>query len=233
MLSVQDLSKHFPTPTEPLRVLQHIQLEMQAGENLSIVGPSGCGKSTLLHIIGTLDFPTEGTVMLDGCNPFELPPKQLAEYRNQNIGFVFQEHYLLPQLTAIENVLVPGLAKGSANDELIQRGKQLLDRVGLAERSEHRPAEMSGGERQRVAIARALILKPQILLADEPTGNLDQDTATQVGKMLIDIQQQEETMLICVTHSSDLAAKFSRTVRLDHGKLVETTSASDSVSPGA
>ncbi len=224
MLVVKGLSKEFPTPTEPLRVLQNVDLQLEPGNNLAIVGPSGCGKSTLLHIIGTLDEPTSGSVNLDGTNPFELSPSQLAEFRNQQIGFVFQEHYLLPQLSAIENVLVPCLAKGSTTNDSVERGKSLLDRVGLASRMDHRPSEMSGGERQRVAIARALMLKPQLLLADEPTGNLDQDTANKIGELLLDIPKQENATLICVTHSSELASSFEITRRLDHGKLIDVSS---------
>ncbi len=223
-LSVEKLSKEFPTPAEPLRVLTEVAFSLNSGENLSIVGPSGCGKSTLLHIIGTLDTPTAGTVELDGINPFALVPKELAAFRNEKIGFVFQEHYLLPQLSAIENVLVPCLARGRATSEQVDRAKLLLKNAGLTERENHRPHEMSGGERQRVAVARALILNPVLVLADEPTGNLDQDTAEQIGTLLIQMQKNESAMLICVTHSNELAQRFDNAKRLDHGKLMDSNS---------
>src|SRR5687767_2078188 len=160
------------------------------------MGPSGSGKSTLLHLLGTLDRPTHGTVRLDGADPFALPEPQLADFRNRSIGFVFQDHHLLPQCSVLENVLIPTLA--GAKENLEGRARQLLERVGLSQRLDHRPAELSGGERQRVAVARALIHKPLLLLADEPTGNLDRKTAETIGQLLLDMHQQEKTMLIVV-----------------------------------
>ena len=222
-LTVNKLCKEFPTPTEPLRVLSEVDLAMNVGENLAIIGPSGCGKSTLLHIIGTLDSPTSGSVHLDEADPFSFPPKKLAAFRNQKIGFVFQEHYLLPQLSAIENVLVPCLAHGRTTSEQVERATQLLTNAGLGDRVNHRPSEMSGGERQRVAVARALVLNPVLVLADEPTGNLDQNTAEQIGGLLIEMQKSESAMLICVTHSNELANRFDQINRLDHGRLVEVS----------
>ncbi|MEM7234155.1 MAG: ABC transporter ATP-binding protein, partial [Planctomycetota bacterium] len=173
----QSLSKSYPTPSDPLVVLDDISLELDAGEALAITGPSGSGKSTLLHILGTLDEPTAGTVTFDGQNPFELDDTSLSAFRNLSLGFVFQDHYLLPQLSVLENVLVPTIAGKSGSAEITERARDLLSRVGLAERVGHRPSELSGGERQRAAIARALIQRPGFLLCDEPTGNLDAQNA--------------------------------------------------------
>jgi lipoprotein-releasing system ATP-binding protein len=218
-LSVRDITKQFATRGEPLRVLRGISLELSDGENLAVLGPSGCGKSTLLHIIGTLDRPTSGGVELKGEDPFTLDEPGLAAFRNQRIGFVFQDHHLLPQCSVLENVLLPTIAGGATTRDQLDRARMLLDRVGLADRLEHRPAELSGGERQRVAVARALIHRPALLLADEPTGNLDRTTAASIGSLLLELQQQEGTMLIVVTHSLELASRLSRQVELDEGKL--------------
>jgi lipoprotein-releasing system ATP-binding protein len=177
------------------------------------MGPSGSGKSTLLYVLGALEPPTRGTVTLNGQNPFLLNAKQLAAFRNQQIGFVFQDHCLLPQCSVIENVLTPTMVS-SANGEPSRRATELLKQVGLAERFDHRPAQLSGGEKQRVALARALIMKPQLLLCDEPTGNLDQKSADVVAGMLLDIHQQAETILIVVTHSKELASRFSQRFEL-------------------
>jgi lipoprotein-releasing system ATP-binding protein len=181
--------------------------------------PSGCGKSTLLHILGTLDRPTSGHLELKGQDPFQLDEPALARFRNERIGFVFQDHHLLPQCSVLENVLLPTIANGSAKREHIERARMLLDRVGLSQRLEHRPAELSGGERQRAAVARALIHQPMLLLADEPTGNLDRTTAAAIGSLLLELQEQERTMLIVVTHSLELASRFRRRVELDEGRL--------------
>jgi lipoprotein-releasing system ATP-binding protein len=171
------------------------------------MGPSGSGKSTLLYMIGALEPPTSGKVTLEGQNPFELKQSELAAFRNQKIGFVFQDHCLLPQCSVIENVLTPTLVSSSNGNDR-QRAEELLTEVGLIERLEHRPAELSGGEKQRVALARALIKKPQLLLCDEPTGNLDHKAATAVASLLMDLHQQQETILIVVTHNAELAARF-------------------------
>src|SRR6476646_6560188 len=183
-LAVESVSKSFPTRGEPLAVLKDVSLSLSAGENAAILGPSGSGKSTLLHILGALDSPTSGSVTLRGQNPFELDEPGLARFRNENLGFIFQDHHLLPQLTVLENVLIPALAGGRPSGEQVQRAKDLIERVGLAERAEHRPAGLSGGARQRAGVARALLLKPLLLLADEPTGNLDRTTATAIGNLL-------------------------------------------------
>jgi lipoprotein-releasing system ATP-binding protein len=192
---------------------------LSGGQNAAILGPSGSGKSTLLFIVGTLDAPTGGNVRLKGVDPFSLGEKQLADFRNRNIGFVFQDHYLLPQLTVLENVLIPAMAEGSPPAAVVERAKSLLSRVGLAERLDHRPAELSGGERQRAGVARALLLKPALVLADEPTGNLDRKSAAAIGELLIEMQREEQTMLLVVTHSLELAKQFERRYEIDDGQL--------------
>jgi len=219
-LVVDHIVKEYPTPSEPLRVLSGVSLALSRGENLAILGPSGSGKSTLLSILGTLEPPTSGHVRLLGENPLELDEPALANFRSRQIGFVFQEHYLLPQCTVLENVLVPFLADGVAHDIDAQHAEQLLDRVGLSQRLDHRPAELSGGERQRVAIARALVREPTLLLADEPTGNLDRTTAQAIAQLLLEMQAEANTILIVVTHSAPLAASLGRRMELDAGQLV-------------
>jgi lipoprotein-releasing system ATP-binding protein len=218
-LVVSHLSKAYPTRAEPLRVLQDVSLSLGSGENLAVVGPSGCGKSTLLQILGTLDTPTAGSVLLDGVDPFALAEPALARFRHDQIGFIFQDHHLLPQCSVLENVLVPTLAGKASGSDLLERAKELLDRVGLSARLDHRPAELSGGERQRTAIARALLNHPPLLLADEPTGNLDRATAAQVAQLLLELHTTEQTMLIVVTHSLDLADQMQRRATLDAGQL--------------
>ncbi len=218
-LLVEHVTKDFPTPNEPLAVLREASLSLTAGENVAILGPSGSGKSTLLHIIGTLDQPTSGTVTLAGVNPWELKPEELAAFRNRHIGFIFQDHHLLPQLNVLENVLIPALATGTPTKELEARARSLLDRVGLGQRLTHRPAELSGGERQRAGVARALVMQPTVLLADEPTGNLDRTSATAVAELLLKLQQEEQTMLVLVTHSRELAEKMQRRFEIDDGVL--------------
>jgi lipoprotein-releasing system ATP-binding protein len=219
-LVVDAVTKEYPTPAEPLRVLAGVSFTLDRGENLAILGPSGSGKSTLLSILGTLEPPTSGTVRLGGQDPFALGEASLAKFRCRQIGFVFQEHHLLPQCTVLENVLVPFLADGSATAKDQVRGKELLRRVGLSERLGHRPAELSGGERQRVAIARALVRGPALLLADEPTGNLDRTTAHSITELLLELQAERETILVVVTHSTALAQRLERRMELDAGRLV-------------
>ena len=224
-LIVDNITKEYATRGEALRVLRGCSFELARGENLAIVGPSGSGKSTLLQIIGTLDTATSGRVVLDGQQPATFDEPALARFRNERLGFVFQDHHLLPQCSVLENVLIPTLAAGGAKPADFERARMLLDRVGLSARLEHRPAELSGGERQRVAIARALLRRPALLLADEPTGNLDRANATAIGDLLLQLQQHEDTMLVVVTHSSELAARFQRCVELNDGTLVERTTA--------
>jgi lipoprotein-releasing system ATP-binding protein len=216
-LVVQNLCKSYPTRSGELAVLRDVHLTLQPGEALAILGPSGSGKSTLLYLLGTLERPTSGTYKLGEQEPFHLDDAKLAHFRNRSIGFVFQDHHLLPQCSVLENVLIPTLAGASENLEA--RARQLLDRVGLSPRLDHRPAELSGGERQRVAVARALIHKPLVVLADEPTGNLDRQTAQTIGRLLIEMHQQEKTMLIVVTHSIDLASTLPRQMEMLDGTL--------------
>jgi lipoprotein-releasing system ATP-binding protein len=218
-LIVNELTREFPTRSEPLVVLRGCSLALEAGENAAIVGPSGSGKSTFLYIVGTLDRPTAGAVRLAGQDPFTFNEPRLAAFRNERIGFVFQDHHLLPQCSVLENVLIPALATGGVTTELVTRARDLLSRVGLSARLDHRPAELSGGERQRAAVARALLRKPRLVLADEPTGNLDRTSAAVIGDLLLDMQQQEGTMLIVVTHSLELARRFGRQYELDDGRL--------------
>lgn len=218
-LRVRNLSKEFATPAEPLVVLQEIDFDLGKGESLAILGPSGSGKSTLLHLIGTLDKPTSGTIELGGVDPFSLEERKLADYRNHQIGFVFQEHYLLQQCTLFENILLPTLATGNPAEADKARAHDLLNRVGLANRKQHHPAECSGGERQRAALARGLIMRPRLLLADEPTGNLDRQTADQVAELMLEVQSEEKTILLLATHSQPLAEKMRRTAELVDGRL--------------
>jgi lipoprotein-releasing system ATP-binding protein len=210
--------KDFPTRGGPLAVLRDVDLDLRPGDALAVTGPSGSGKSTLLYILGTLERPTSGSVRLAGKDPFALPERDLADFRNCHVGFVFQDHHLLPQCSVLENVLVPTLAGGDGKDREAW-ALQLLDRVGLSGRLEHRPAELSGGERQRVAVARALIHKPVLLLADEPTGNLDRHSARAVGELLLELHRQEKTILIAVTHSAELARMFPRRMEMLDGGL--------------
>ena len=218
-LTVTNIVKKYATRAEPLAVLRGVSLEVASGQSLAIVGPSGSGKSTLLHVLGTLDPPTSGTVELDGTDPFALDEARLARFRNRQIGFIFQDHHLLPQLSALENVLVPTLADGRPDAESTARAGELLESVGLADRADHRPAELSGGERQRVAVARALIRRPTLLLADEPTGNLDRTTARGIGELLAGLQQEQQAMLVVVTHSLSLAESMQQRLELDEGRL--------------
>jgi lipoprotein-releasing system ATP-binding protein len=219
-LVVENIVKQYQTPAEPLRILAGVSFTLRRGENLAILGPSGSGKSTLLSILGTLEPPTSGSVHLAGDDPFSLDEAGLAEYRRENIGFVFQDHHLLPQCTVLENVLIPFLADGSATRIDQERAAGLLARVGLAERLTHRPAELSGGERQRVAIARALVREPTLLLADEPTGNLDRTTAQAIADLLLELQAERNAILVVVTHSETLAARLEKRMELHSGQLV-------------
>jgi lipoprotein-releasing system ATP-binding protein len=223
-LVIQNVVKEYPTRSGPLSVLRGVSLTLSGGENVAILGPSGSGKSTLLYLIGALEPPTSGTIQLENQDPFKLDEPALAEFRNRKIGFVFQDHHLLPQCSVLENVLLPTLARGSADEHAVGRARELLDRVGLGERLHHRPAELSGGERQRVAVARALIQRPVLLLADEPTGNLDRTTAASVGRLLVELQAEHRLMLIVVTHSLELAAMLERRVELDNGMLKQCPS---------
>ena len=213
MLIVDRVSKSFETPRGPLPILQDVSLKLARGDAASIVGPSGSGKSTLLYILGALEPPSAGTVTLDGENPHALADRALASFRNRRLGFVFQDHSLLPQCTVLENVLVPTLV-GDWGDEVVDRAQRLLDRVGLGTRLEHRPAQLSGGEKQRVALARALVRQPVLLLCDEPTGNLDREAAANVGELLLELHREQQTILVIVTHSLELASRCPRRLAL-------------------
>jgi lipoprotein-releasing system ATP-binding protein len=218
MLEISNVTKQYPTPRGPLTVLSNLSLSLNRGEAAAVTGPSGAGKSTLLYIAGALEPPTSGTVTLDGVNPYGVPEKELAAFRNRTVGFVFQDSCLLPQCSVLENVLVPTLV---AKDRAAYpaRARELLDQVGLADRLDHRPAELSGGEKQRVALARALVLRPRLLLADEPTGNLDEDSAELVASLLLRLHASQETILIVVTHNLALAARFPKRYELRHANL--------------
>lgn len=207
MLEVTNLSKEYPAPGGSLPILSDISLQLKRGDAASIMGPSGSGKSTLLYILGALEPPSSGTVTLDATDPFTLDPKELAAFRNQKIGFIFQDHCLLPQCSVLENVLTPTLVS-EKNGNFEDRARQLLTSVGLSERITHRPAELSGGEKQRAALARALIMQPLLLLADEPTGNLDRKSADVVADLLLELHKEQEMILVVVTHSQELAQRF-------------------------
>jgi lipoprotein-releasing system ATP-binding protein len=218
MLEVANVSKEYATPRGPLAIVSGVSFQLNRGHAAAIMGPSGAGKSTLLYMLGGLEQPTSGTVTLDGRNPYQLAEKEQAAFRNQSIGFIFQDHCLLPQCSVLENVLVPTLiADGQAGYP--DRARELLRQVGLGDRLDHRPAELSGGEKQRVALARALIRKPLLLLCDEPTGNLDQASADVVASLLLELHQRQESILVVVTHSAELAARFPTRYELRNANL--------------
>lgn len=218
MLEVRQLSKEYPTARGPLQILSDIDFSLAPGDAASIIGPSGSGKSTLLYILGALEPPTAGTVALNGRNPFLLKEAELAAFRNKQVGFVFQDHCLLPQCSVTENVLIPTLV-ADGDGQYTERAKMLLDQVGLGTRVNHRPGELSGGEKQRVALARALIRQPLLLLCDEPTGNLDSVSAGVVTELLLDLHARQHTILIVVTHNLELAARFPLRFELTGGRL--------------
>lgn len=219
LLELRGVTKEFEGADEPTAVLKGVDLSVSAGETLAIVGPSGCGKSTLLNLIGALDRPTAGEIAFDGRDLLALNDTELAEFRNRSIGFVFQSHHLLPQCTALENVLVPSLVNKDAESPRA-RAEHLLERVGLAGRMNSRPGKLSGGERQRVAVVRALINKPSLLLADEPTGSLSQAGAQSLSELLLEVNREEGIALIVVTHANSVAQTMGRVLELDDGKLV-------------
>ncbi len=219
ILVATEIRKVYQTPSEEIVVLNGVSFALQAGENMAIVGPSGAGKSTLLQILGALDRPTSGSVSVGGVDPFTMNENQQARFRNEKIGFIFQDHHLLPQWNVLENTLLPALANGNPSVEVRDRAVRLLERVGLQHRMTHLPSQLSGGERERVAVARSLLLKPMVVLADEPTGNLDRHSAENVSQLLLEVPQEENTVLIVVTHSSTLAAKMQRCYELNAGKL--------------
>jgi len=217
LVSVQNVTKTFQHEGRSLEVLKGIDLDIGSGEMVTIVGPSGAGKSTLLHLIGTLDLPTEGRILYGGQDVTRLGSSDLAEFRNRSIGFVFQFHHLLPEFTALENVMMPGLIQGRRRYDA--RAKQLLDEVGLSERLTHRPGELSGGEQQRVALARALLMEPKLVLADEPTGNLDSQTSASVHSLFFDLNRRHGITFLIVTHSRDFADMMPRRVSMKDGRI--------------
>ena len=222
LLQLTDVTRKFPIAENggSLVVLQSVSVEFSGGESVAIIGPSGSGKSTLLNIVGTLDEPTSGTVVFDGQNLGNLNEDEQAILRNREIGFIFQSHHLLPQCTVIENVLVPVLANSEPTADIEEHARKLLGRVGLGERLAHRPGQLSGGECQRVAVVRSLINRPKLLLADEPTGALDRDSAENLGQLLVELNKEEKVTLIAVTHSLELAGQLGRTLELKNGRLV-------------
>ncbi len=218
-LVARGLTKSFDTAAGSLAVLTGVDLDVKTGGAVAIVGASGSGKSTLLQILGGLDQPDAGRLQIGDDDPLSMSTRQLAEFRNRAVGFVFQDHHLLPQLSVLENVLVPTLARGKSTAAQVDRAKMLIDAVGLADRIEHRPGALSGGQRERVAIARSLVMAPRVLLADEPTGNLDRQTAAEVTELLLRLRAEENVALIAVTHSPTLAAAMDRQLELIDGQL--------------
>jgi lipoprotein-releasing system ATP-binding protein len=218
VLKAEGLGKQYAAPSGPLAILSGVDLRLERGQALAVVGPSGSGKSTLLYILGALDRPSAGRVSLDGVDPFALSEEARAEFRNRHVGFVFQDHFLLPQCSVLENVLVPTLVAPKGPD-YAARARGLLEQVGLAGRLEHRPSELSGGERQRVALARALVLEPALVLCDEPTGNLDRRTAEAVAALILELHARRRTILVVVTHSAELAARLPERRELKDGRL--------------
>ena len=216
MIQINGLEKNYGT----LQVLKGINLEIADRSVISIVGASGAGKSTLLHIIGTLDQPTKGTVLIDNTDLYSLSDKKLAQYRNQNIGFIFQFHHLLPEFTAVENVALPALIAGLSHAEAFQRAKKLLDFLKLGERLTHKPSQLSGGEQQRVAVARALANNPKLVLADEPSGNLDTANARQLHQLFLDLRDEFGQTFVVVTHNTDLAKLADQTIEMKDGKIL-------------
>jgi lipoprotein-releasing system ATP-binding protein len=221
LLEVKDLFKSYGNGPAKVEVLKGINLKIEAGDTVALVGPSGAGKSTLLHVMGTIDRPTAGSVLFDGLDIFALSDQPLAAFRNRSIGFVFQFHHLLPEFTALENVSMPLLIGGVKKSVAEEKARGLLNDVGLSHRVTHRPGELSGGEQQRVAIARALVRSPRLLLADEPTGNLDMKTSEEVHALLYSIQRSTGISLVIVTHNEKLAAGMGRTIRFVDGEVVE------------
>ncbi len=226
MIQFKDVYKAYASPetTEPMPVLAGIDLAIEAGASVAVVGPSGCGKSTLLNLIGALDQPTQGQVSLEGQDLSRLDDRDLSKLRNQKVGFIFQMHHLLPQLTVLENVLVPTLAQKTGHKaQHTTLAKSLLKQVGLQDVAAHLPSQLSGGQRQRVAVARALINQPKVVLADEPTGALDQATAEQISDLLVEIHKAQSVTLVMVTHAQSLAARMDKLYTLDKGRLVPSS----------
>jgi lipoprotein-releasing system ATP-binding protein len=226
MITITGLTKTFVKDSQVIEVLRGVEFEVEKGEALAITGASGVGKSTLVHILGTLDRPTSGTVFFEGQDIFQMDVRALATFRNEKIGFVFQFHHLMPELTAQENAMMPALIQGLSRDHAASLARDFLGRLGLGNRLRHKPGELSGGEQQRVAIARALVLRPQVILADEPTGNLDRRTGEGVEDLLLEMNHQLQATLLLVTHNPDLARKMDRQLNLVDGKIAQYASES-------
>jgi len=219
MIKIDNLSKTFIKDGARIEVLKGLDLTIPRGQSLAILGVSGAGKSTLIHILGTLDHPTSGSVLYGDINVFAWEKKKLAEFRNKTIGFVFQFHNLLPEFNGLENTMMPALIHGLSLREAKDRAHTLLQEVGLGDRLNHKPGELSGGEQQRVAVARALIMNPEIILADEPTGNLDSETGKKIENILVDLNRNKQITLVVVTHNKSLADRMSQKIRLSDGKI--------------
>ena len=220
-LDISGLHKSFDFEGRSINVLQGIDLRIEPGEMVAVVGASGAGKSTFLHVLGTLDIPSRGKIVIDGCDITSLSSGQLAAFRNRTIGFVFQFHHLLPEFTALENAAMPAMISGLGEAAAKARARDLLSRVGLDHRLQHRPGELSGGEQQRVALARALVMEPKLLLADEPTGNLDRRTGAEIHDLLVKLNRERGMTLLVVTHNDDLALRLQRQLRMTQGRLIE------------
>ena len=218
-IEIRNLRKSFELGGRIIEVLRGMDLSIGAGEMVAVLGSSGVGKSTFLHVLGTLDQPTAGAIHYDGSDVTRLSPSRLADFRNHTIGFVFQFHHLLPEFTAEENCAMPALIAGAPRPDAIARARKLLDRVGLSHRLDHRPGELSGGEQQRVALARALIMEPRVLLADEPTGNLDTHTASEIHGLTVELNRERGMTMVVVTHNADLASRMPRRVHMVDGKI--------------
>jgi lipoprotein-releasing system ATP-binding protein len=222
IVTIEGLSKRYPMAAgREIEILKKVDLVLHRGDSLAVVGASGIGKSTLLQILGTLDRPNSGRMFFQGVDVFRLNKDRLARLRNQSIGFVFQFHHLLPEFTAVENVMMPVLIGGRKRQQAYRESRHILERVGLGERIDHRVTDLSGGEQQRVALARALILRPALLLADEPTGNLDKQTGKQIHELLMELNREMQMTMVVVTHNPDLAALLSRSVTIVDGELIE------------
>lgn len=241
-LEISGLHKSFDFEGRTINVLQGIDLRIEPGEMVAVVGASGAGKSTFLHVLGTLDVPSRGRIVIDDCDITHLSSAQLAAFRNRTIGFVFQFHHLLPDFTALENAAMPAMISGLSESAARSRARDLLASVGLSERLQHRPGELSGGEQQRVALARALVMEPKLLLADEPTGNLDRRTGAEIHELLVKLNRERGMTLLVVTHNDDLAQRLQRQLRMTQGRLIEgedgkptpaPVSAVEPVQPGA
>jgi len=219
VIQVNNLKKTFIKDGNRIEVLRGLDLKINDGDSLAILGVSGAGKTTFVHILGTLDHPTSGEVLFNGLNVFSWPEKKLASFRNRSIGFVFQFNNLLPEFSSLENTMMPALISGMSRRNALAKAETILHDVGLGDRMTHKPAELSGGEQQRVAVARALVMEPEILLADEPTGNLDTETGRKIEDILLELNRQKKITLIVVTHNQSLAARMSRSIGLRDGEI--------------